>query len=247
MKFKYLPLFLFSLFLKSNNSVTLNTYENGLQKYIDKTPKVVDGAVKNWIEKFLTFVPKDKTIFEFGSGFGRDAAFIESLGYKVNRSDAANSFVDYLKNNGLRCSKFNLLTDNFKNSYSAFFANAVFLHFTRKELDLILGKIRKSLNFNGVLAFSLKCGQGEGYESEKLGDKRYFCYWQPDQVNALLTKHGLKVLSLEQDADKLWIYVIAQYSGPSWSEINNCPPPPGQLPGSCNCKRNNDTRTCPYK
>lgn len=190
------------------NDKTIESYEKDYKTYIAKTPKSVEGVWKNWIEKFLYFIPKNKTIFEIGSAFGRDAKFIESFGYKVDRSDVTESFINYLNSNGFECKKFNAIKDNFKNYY-AIFANAVFLHFTKDELIKVLNKIHFSLENNGILAFSVKCGNGEEWEDKKLSDKRYFNYWKPEEIKFLL-KNKFKILSLEQDIDKKWIYVITK-------------------------------------
>lgn len=211
-KFRVLSAIIFSssMILSDNNLETINSYEESVQKYIDKTPKTVDGSFKDWIMKFLSFVSKDKPIFEIGSAFGRDANFIESLDYKVIRSDATVSFVRYLENSGFECRYFNLLTDDFKEPLYVLFANAVFLHFTREELNLVLNKIYSNLEPNGILVFSVKAGVGEGWSYEKLGKKRYFYYWQLADLKNLLINCGYEILFLEQDYEKKWIYVIAK-------------------------------------
>lgn len=193
-----------------NNAETICSYEAGFQSYIDKTPQEVDGIGKKWIEQFLSYVPHDNIIWEIGSGFGRDSKFIESLGYSVHRSDATLSFVKYLHDNGFACRSFNILVDDFDEPLFAVFANAVFLHFTREEFRMVLNKIYSALEVNGILSFSLKCGYDEEWEQGKLAGKRFFCYWQPLDVRALLIKSNFEVVSLEQDNEKKWIYIIAR-------------------------------------
>jgi hypothetical protein len=45
----------------------------------------------------LSYLPKTAAILELGSAHGRDADYIESLGYKIYRTDAVKAFVDYLQ------------------------------------------------------------------------------------------------------------------------------------------------------
>jgi hypothetical protein len=155
-------------------------------------------------------MPQDKSIFEIGSAFGRDANFMESLGYKVNRSDAASSFVNYLHEQGSSCQLFNALKDDLSDSTFAVFASAVFLHFTKHELENVLKRMYAKFDDGGLLAFSVKCGIGQEWENEKLGRKRLFCYWQPNELQNLLSKFNFEILYLEQDEEQKWIYIIAK-------------------------------------
>jgi GNAT superfamily N-acetyltransferase len=71
-----------------SNEVTLQSYESQINAYIEKTPPQVEGVFKRWIDATLTRVQQDAHIIEIGSAFGRDAAYIESKGFTVERTDA---------------------------------------------------------------------------------------------------------------------------------------------------------------
>ncbi len=197
----------------SENKVTLEAYEARLQEYTNNTPQHVDGFIKEWIDHSLTYVKKGETILELGSGCGRDADYIESQGYKVKRTDAAHSFVELLKKQGKEAFLLNAITDEFTSIYSMFFANGVFLHFTPEETKKVFSKAHASLKADGILACTVKQGEGSGWSEEKLGMPRYYCYWQEQKLQELLYQTGFEVLELkvsERGKNASWISIIAR-------------------------------------
>jgi len=198
---------------KTENNITLETYEAKADNYVNNdSPHIVSGEFKIWIDSTLKLISKNSKIFEIGSGFGRDAKYIKSMGYNnIQTSDAVDSFIKILNKKNLNAFKFNILKDNFKNNYDLIFASSVFLHFNRQELKFILEKIYKNLDTNGILSFSVKEGIGETWSSHKVDGPRYFCYWQPENISKLLKNTGFKVISLKQKiTTHPYLYIIAQ-------------------------------------
>jgi SAM-dependent methyltransferase len=79
--------------VSSDNTLTFNSYNDEFQTYVDRTTDEVTGSIKEFIDAFLENFDKDATILEIGSGTGRDADYVERLGYRVLRTDAAEDFV----------------------------------------------------------------------------------------------------------------------------------------------------------
>jgi len=179
---------------KMNNKLTLQSYESGLSLYMAKTPAVVSGVMQHWIDTTLALLHPNARIVELGSAFGRDAAYIEKQGFKVERTDAAQSFVTLLQQHGYPAHLFNVLTDNFEGLYDLIFANAVFLHFTPTELSQVLEKIHTHLTQKSVLSFSVKAGTGEQWETAKLEAPRYFCFWTLETLAQLLRETGFEII-----------------------------------------------------
>lgn len=182
-----------------NNNITLHSYEQGINQYISGTANETNGVVKDWIDQFLSLLPTNAQIIEIGSAFGRDAKYIESCGFSVDRTDATIGFVHLLQNEGHLVHKFNILTDDFSSPYDLVFANAVFLHFNHEELIGVLKKVEANLNSHGILAFSVKHGTGDEWTNEKVGNPRYFCYWQKETLQSLLESLNFEVVYLSQD------------------------------------------------
>src|SRR5690348_18508311 len=80
-----------------SNQITLGSYELGVEPYVANTAAEVSGLFKEWIDKTLSLVTKKASILEIGSGFGRDARYIESKGYSVERTDATKGFIELLE------------------------------------------------------------------------------------------------------------------------------------------------------
>jgi SAM-dependent methyltransferase len=199
--------------MSETNNRTLESYNGHIQEYIDGTPQEVPGDVQRWIDASLQGLPLDAKIIEVGTAFGRDASYIENQGYKVERTDATEGFVDWLNQNGHTASVFNLISDDFDDSYDLVFADAVLLHFTREEVEAVLTKIHGALRDGGRFAFSLKQGDGEGWSEEKLGAPRYFCYWTQEQIEQLLPKTGYSSFEVSDGGsghnNAKWLHIIA--------------------------------------
>jgi SAM-dependent methyltransferase len=191
---------------KDSNVKTIHSYEQAVDAYVAKTAPEVVGIVKNWLDAALALLTKESKIFEIGSGFGRDAKYIESKGFSLERSDATKSFRDLLSSQGYEVRSFNVLQDPFPSKYDLILAGAVFLHFTREECLKALAKVHEALLPHGVFAFSLRVGEGESWESEKLGLPRYFCYWTEESLKPLLQKIGFSIETTFQD--ERWLCLV---------------------------------------
>lgn len=197
------------------NDTTLQSYEAHVQEYIDGTPQEVSGHVKEWLDRALSLVPKDGHVLELGSAFGRDAIYVEQQGYQVQRTDATQGFVDLLNNQGHDARLLNAITGDFGSGWNLIFANAVLLHFTPEETEVVLKKAHESLAENGIFAFTVKQGEGSGWSEEKLGAPRYFNYWDTESLQSLLTSTGFGDVEVNDGNDghshsnAKWIHVIA--------------------------------------
>lgn len=144
----------------NNNAITLTSYEQRAEEYISGTRQIVTGDNKDWLDRFSGPLPQNANILELGSSFGRDATYLEERGYKVVCSDAVPSFINYLETAGHTTKFIDVLKDSLEGTYDAVLANMVFLHFDAKELALVLGKVKAALKPGGVLAFSVRRGEG---------------------------------------------------------------------------------------
>jgi SAM-dependent methyltransferase len=200
--------------MSGTNSETLRSYEGTVEKYIAGTSPDVAGAAKDWIDAALLSLPRDARVIELGSAFGRDAAYIASKGFAIECTDAVPGFVRELQARGFSARRFNALTDELDERYDLIFANAMLLHFDRDEFAFVLKKLGRALKSDGVFAFSLKRGQGEGWSSEKIGAPRFFCYWERENLETRLREAGFAAWAIEPAhtgrAHADWLFVIAR-------------------------------------
>lgn len=198
--------------MSDTNSKTVQSYDAHIQEYIDGTPQVVQGFVKNWIDTVVAGLPNDARILEFGSAFGRDADYIESKGYIVERTDVTPGFVSLLQSQGHSARILNAISDELNGPYDLVFADAVLLHFNRDETQAVISKVFDALSDNGRFAFSLKQGNGESWSEDKLGAPRYFCYWTKEGIEPLLRQAGFNNLQISDDyngSTAKWLHIIA--------------------------------------
>ena len=200
--------------ISTANQKTLETYESCSRVYIDNTPEKVSGGLAKWINEAVEGLPLTARIFEIGSGDGRDAEHMESLGYSVECSDAAQAFVEILKARGLEARQHNAILDPIVGSYDLIFANAVLLHFTREETILVTSKVIAALKPRGRFAFSLKKGKGELWSNEKVGAPRYYHLWGRGGIEKLLRNTGFTSWTISEDGSGRggsddWMHIIA--------------------------------------
>ncbi len=197
----------------TNNRKTLAAYESGVNKYVAAMTPTVQGSVKLWIDTGLSLLPVHAKILEIGSAHGRDADYIESKGFIVERTDATQSFVDYLVSKGRKARLLNALTDDYGGSYDMIYANAVMLHFTQKEFSDVLQRIQKALAPDGLLTFSVKIGNGSGWSNSKLDAPRFYTYWQEEPLKKFLEMHNFKIIYWKEATSGHntgdWFHVIA--------------------------------------
>lgn len=188
-----------------NQEITLATYERGVLDYASRTKSEVTDEIKRYLDSILEHVPKTAAILEIGSATGRDADYIESLGYKIDRSDVVDGFIELQQKAGHAVHKFNVLTDSLPNTYDLIIASAVFLHFTEEQFVVALENVRNHLNENGMFVLSVKEGVGEEYSTHKMHAKRYFRYWQEDELREKLIANNFTVEKIALFENDKWL------------------------------------------
>lgn len=205
--------------MSRENDITISAYNQNVRGYIDGSPQTMPIPVKDWLRQSLQDLPLSADLLEIGSGFGRDAEYIEKkLGYKVERTDASREFVGYLTSLGYAASELHVVRDRITKSYDMILANAVFLHLTRVEAKQACENVYQALRPK-VGRFSLSLLQGEGDimtipTQDKTGASRYFCYWSPEQADALLRSSGFDTVEVtphtEPGDTATWLHIIAK-------------------------------------
>lgn len=193
------------------NAATLRAYQGGVSQYADATAANVSESAGRWMAAAVDGLSQGASILELGSAVGRDALYLQSLGYSVLCSDAVPGFVELLQQEGLSATQLDLTTDELGGPYDLVLANAVLLHFRRQEVPPIIDKIADSLGDVGRLALRLKRGKGEGWESGKFDSPCYFCYWTRPEMENLLGGMGFRsdITETMGRSGKGWLNIVA--------------------------------------
>jgi SAM-dependent methyltransferase len=172
---------------RSSNRRTIQSYTESALEYdavvSARPPRHIAGPLR----RMMTHVPPGGLVLEVGSGTGRDADFIESLGGKVRRTDATQAFLDLQAERGKHGERLNLLTDTLGGPYDAIVAICVLIHIERADTDRVLKKIRKALRPGG--AFLVAVWEGKG----QTRGRYHMTYWSRTAFATRLTSAGFTI------------------------------------------------------
>ena len=197
---------------QDTNRLTITACDTCWQEYIDNTPTDIQ-PVRDWLDLAVADLAPASQIFEFGSGSGRDAHHLASLGYQIDCSDATPAFVDYLRRSGFAGARlFNAISDQFPPDRDLILANGVLHHFNRQQAQLVIAKAYQALQPGGRFGFTLKEGQGEGIYHDKLSLPRYAHHWPRNEIAEVLKAAGFaKTTTLEDISYKsvAWLSIVS--------------------------------------
>ncbi|MFJ3384893.1 MULTISPECIES: GNAT family N-acetyltransferase [unclassified Curtobacterium] len=189
---------------------TLDTYEQAAGLYADRTERGRSGLV----DDLIGLVTAGAHVLELGSGPGRDALALEAAGFRVDRTDGARSFVERLREDGHVARVLDVRTGVFGSGYDAVFANAVLLHVRREELSGVLRRAFVAVLPGGVLAATVKRGDGEDWSTRKLDRPRHFTYWTEEALASVVSATGWTGVAVRETtapgADERWLTVTAR-------------------------------------
>ncbi len=200
----------------SANSETLQAYESHADVYRDTMGPAQTGWFRDFLERIVAGLPPGARVLEIGSGTGANTRLLAGMGLELQPSDATRAFVEMMAADGLDAAKLNALTDDLPDApggqWDAVIAFAVFLHFSPDELSGVLAKVRHGIRVGGLLAFTVKEGDGSGWSEHKLGLPRHFTYWRAGPLREFLEVRGWRVESLEREQGLTdgWLLVIAR-------------------------------------
>lgn len=205
---------LFTFVPTSSIARTLEVYEQHADRY-----RATLGSGPAWHHAFLGRVaaslPPGASVLELGSGTGANARELAGRGLAVQPSDAAISFVEAMRREGFAPLHIDALADDLGGPWDAVVAFAMMLHLTREELAVVLDRVRGAVRPGGVLAISVKEGDGSSWSDHRLGAPRFYTYWRPGPLVGLLARHGWTVDLLQRRTGihDDWLLLIARSEG----------------------------------
>ncbi|GAA1808683.1 hypothetical protein GCM10009795_062420 [Nocardioides hankookensis] len=196
---------------------TVEAYDAHAAAYRDGIP-ATPAWVTDQVSSFVAEVGAGGRVLEVGSGPGRDAAELEAAGLSVRRTDITPGFVELLRETGHDADVLDPLTDDLDDParpgtpYDGVWAAACLLHVARADLPTVLSRLASAVRPGGVLALSLKEGDGESTSTHgHVAAPRQFVYWRADPLRAVLDGAGWRVTSLETR--------LGEQTGQPWLEV----------------------------
>ncbi|MFO7889057.1 MAG: methyltransferase domain-containing protein [bacterium] len=149
-------------------STTKNYYENSSNKYFKET---VNNLMDSTLEKFIQFLPENGRILDLGCGSGRDSKYFMNRGFQVVALDYSANIAELAsKHIGQDVINKKMEDINYQNEFDGIWACASLLHFTPRQLEVVLNKIINALQPGGILFTSFK--EGKSISLDEKG--RYF-------------------------------------------------------------------------
>ena len=190
--------------LPDSSARTIASYEDYADSYarlVSVIPSSHDAAA---LRRLAETGPE---ILEIGSGPGRDADYLETLGVCVVRTDATRAFLEQQAARGKRGRLLNVITDKLGGPYDGVLAFCVLIHVGKDQADQVLAKIFTALRPGGAFLVSLRDGEGE-----TLG-AYHTVYWRRDEFATRLEATGFAVewddFSTDCDGDD-WLTFLAR-------------------------------------
>ena len=185
---------------------TIESYEGFAAQYATLVDPVPPPDTEAALRRMLAVTGPTASVLEVGSGTGRDADFVESLGATVRRTDATEAFLDLQRARGRRVESLDLMTDPLGGPYDAVLALCVLIHIPRVAVDDVLLKIADALRPGGAFLVSMRAGSGE------TGGSYHTVYWSRDGFAERLHAAGLAVVwdtaTVDSDGDH-WLTCLA--------------------------------------
>lgn len=190
---------------------SIDYYNKYANMYFETT---VNLSMKEALDRFLELVPEGGAVLDLGCGSGRDSLEMLERGYDVTALDGSEEMCALAEiHTGLEVLNMKFEELDFDEVFEGIWACASLVHVSSKKMPEILRKIRKALEMNGILYFSVKKGDFEGYRNE-----RYFTDYEKSDIKELFAKvEGFEIIDIWKSEDvrsdrkdKLWLNVLAK-------------------------------------
>ena len=145
---------------KMSHVETLEYYNTNAINFVHGT---VDVDFHETQERFLTHIPPQGRILDFGCGSGRDSKYFCGKGYDVDAVDGSEELCKLAREyTGIHVKQMLFSDLDAVEEYDGIWACASILHLPSSELKVVFLKMIKALKNDGIIYASFKYGKYEG-------------------------------------------------------------------------------------
>lgn len=168
---------------------TLNYYNNNATSFALSTVTV---DFQHTQDRFLSFLPINAFILDFGCGSGRDTKYFMEHGYRVEATDGSAELCKLASTYTGVSVKYMLFQElDEQKKYDGIWACSSILHLSKDELKNVMQRMLCALKDDGVIYTSFKYGTFEG---ERNG--RYFTDFTKKTFDGFLS--GIRHVKIEE-------------------------------------------------
>ena len=186
---------------------TIDFYERHARDYAEEIDAVPPPFRAAALRRLAALLPPGGAVLEVGSGTGRDADHLETLGATVRRTDAVRAFAELQAERGKQVALVDVVADELAGPYDGVLAMCVLMHIGSEEIDRVLRKTSAALQPNGAFLVSVREGFGESDGPASM------TFWSRAAFAGRLTAAGLGLvwddLEVDSDGDR-WLTFLAR-------------------------------------
>ena len=174
---------------------TIDYYNNNSDIFNADTADVCFDEVQT---RFLSHLPQNALILDFGCGSGRDSKYFLEKGFRVEATDGSAEMCKIAtRNTGLEVKLMLFAELSEAEKYDGIWACASILHLTEEELEDVWLKMIKATNKGGYIYTSFKYGDFRGYRGE-----RYYTDYTEETFHKFIRKYSnLEIIDEWQSSD----------------------------------------------
>ncbi len=172
-------------------------------------------------DAYLSFLEPGASILDVGCGSGEKAKYLVQKGFRVTGIDFSEAMIALAREQvptGTFFVKDIKEPLGLENVFDGIFAQAVLLHFPKKEIANVLKHITASLKSGGYVYIAVK-ELGPDHQEEKIvkeddygyAYERFFSYFTFDELKKYMTDMGMKLVYEKRasSGETHWIQVVA--------------------------------------
>lgn len=192
---------------------TIDYYNQNADAFASGTIDVEFTEVQ---DKFLSYLPFDAYILDFGCGSGRDAKYFLSKGLQVDATDGSEEICKIAeKTAGIPVKRMLFSELGEVEKYDGTWACSSILHLPKDELKGVMKKMIRATKNSGYIYTSFKYGESEGYRNGRYFTdftEERFAEFLKDLPQLKITEEWISRDARPGRSDEKWLNLILKKS-----------------------------------